>query len=616
MTLSQEMRWLTSVLAAGLVLAVLPGLAAEPKAVADTTPRTASPGYEAFAWGDNYFGQLGNGTSQDDSVPGAVSPGANSQSRWSVLSGGGTFSCGVAADGSAYCWGENDVGQLGNGTTISNGDDSLPAPVLNGANASGGWSFIDGGWNFNCGLGTDGQAYCWGRGTDGQLGDGSATDDSLPTAVVHGQKPAGQPWSSMSVGYGSVCGISGTAAYCWGANGSGELGNGSRSFSPTPSPQAVASNRAWASISVGTSHACAVDTGGSAFCWGQNGSGELGNGLQGSMDDSIPAPVLAGASSGTWTQISAGESTSCGISSDRQLYCWGDNSMGQLGQGGSSTDDTDIPILVSIPDPVVDVRVAELTVCATTATDVYCWGASNSGQTGTGSTASRVFTPTRVASPLFEGLVPRQLAVGSYQVLVLMGPPDNPTPSPAPVLPPSAPREVTAEAGDASASIGWSAPVTPGSFRVSHYLATSSPGGRTCLVNAPALTCEVTGLTNGVAYTFTVKALNGAGWSVPSDPSNAVIPRANAGPSVVITGSREGKRIAISGETKGFGMGGVLEPWLRLAGQSSYSRGATTILVSMDGTFEWSRRTGKRASVYVETPDGEVRSNTVVIPAR
>ena len=188
-------------------------------------------------------------------------------------------------------------------------------------------------------------------------------------------------------------------------------------------------------------------------------------------------------------------------------------------------------------------------------------------------------------------------------------PPVTP-PAPTPADPP---RDVVATAEDASASVSWSAPASSGSFPVSHYLATSTPGAHTCLVTAPALECEITSLTNGTAYTFSVKALTGAGWSATSEPSNAVVPRASAGPSIVITGSRDGRRIEVSGSTTEFGMGGVLNPWMRMPGQSSFTKGAAQILVSMDGTFAWGRRSGKQVSVYVATPDGSLRSNTVMI---
>jgi hypothetical protein len=86
-------------------------------------------------------------------------------------------------------------------------------------------------------------------------------------------------------------------------------------------------------------------------------------------------------------------------------------------------------------------------------------------------------------------------------------------------------------------------------------------------------------------------------------------------PSITITGSRDGDRIAVTGTTTGFGMGGELKPWLRLAGQGSFTQGVATILVSMDGSFEWGRRAWRQVSVYVAAPAGDVRSNTVVYAA-
>lgn len=188
--------------------------------------------------------------------------------------------------------------------------------------------------------------------------------------------------------------------------------------------------------------------------------------------------------------------------------------------------------------------------------------------------------------------------------------------APAPPTPASAPVDVAAVAGDGSASVSWSAPASPGTFPVSHYSAISTPGAHTCLVAAPALTCDVRGLTNGTAYTFTVKALNGAGWSAASAPSLAVTPVAPLSPTITITGSREGSRIVVTGVTTGFGIEAILNPWLRLAGQSAYSPGSAQVLVSMDATFAWGRKTGKKVSVYMQTPDASVRSNAVTIRAR
>jgi len=191
-----------------------------------------------------------------------------------------------------------------------------------------------------------------------------------------------------------------------------------------------------------------------------------------------------------------------------------------------------------------------------------------------------------------------------------------PTPTPAPTFPPTAPQAVIAIAGDASASVAWSAPASRGSFAISTYQVRAAPGGALCLASAQS--CEVPGLVNGTTYTFEVRALNGAGWGPWSTSSDPVTPSAQEDPAtVVITGSRgevHGEPgIIVSGTSTGLGMGTILRPWVRLRGQVAFTQGSAEILVSETGTFAWQRRTGKKATVYVETPDGTVRSKRITI---
>jgi YVTN family beta-propeller protein len=191
----------------------------------------------------------------------------------------------------------------------------------------------------------------------------------------------------------------------------------------------------------------------------------------------------------------------------------------------------------------------------------------------------------------------------------------GPGPAPTPVYPPSAPRDVTATAGDASASVSWVAPADSGSYPITDYQAVASPGGRTCLVAAPSLTCEVSGLTNGTTYTFTVQALNGAGWGAVGGPSNAVTPTTQVVKSIVIAGSRSGgdpRRVEVSGTTTGL-VGAQVDPWFRFPGQSSYTEGVGVRTVDTAGTFSWSRKTGKK--IYVYFTHGDIKSNTVTIGA-
>ena len=180
---------------------------------------------------------------------------------------------------------------------------------------------------------------------------------------------------------------------------------------------------------------------------------------------------------------------------------------------------------------------------------------------------------------------------------------------PLPSFPPSPPRDVTAVAGDASATVTWAAPANPGSFPVSNYSVTASPGAKTCLTST--LTCEITGLTNGMRYTFTVKALNGAGWSPESAPSNAVTPKATAKPSILIAGSRDGSTIRVDGTTTD--LTGNVTPWVKFPGQTRYTEGTARPVIT-DNAFTWSRRANKKAYVYFA--HDATKSNTVTIATR
>lgn len=233
------------------------------------------------------------------------------------------------------------------------------------------------------------------------------------------------------------------------------------------------------------------------------------------------------------------------------------------------------------------------------------------------------FASTLVAQGSTAGSpLPNPVVRNPFVASIALGstpPPDpGPGPDPAPVYPPSAPTGVTATAGDASAKLSWMAPASSGSFPISQYMATSTPGGRSCLVAAPTLSCDVVGLTNGTPYTFTVKALNGAGWSSESAASNAVTPK-GVDPSprtITISGSRSGVKVIVTGSTTGMSPGAILKPWFRFPGQTAYTEGMAQILVRDEGTFAWERRTGKRTAIYLQTPDGRVKSNTVVIEPR
>ena len=182
--------------------------------------------------------------------------------------------------------------------------------------------------------------------------------------------------------------------------------------------------------------------------------------------------------------------------------------------------------------------------------------------------------------------------------------------TPAPT-PPGPPTGMTAVAGDASATLTWSAPASSGSYAVSTYLATSTPGGRTCL--ASALTCEISGLVNGTTYTFSVQALTGAGWGPSSEPSNAVTPVESPVPTIAIEGKRTHRVVSVTGRTTGFGMGALVTPWLKRGAGQPFEQGKD-VLVDERGGFTWSRRVGAPVVLVYFTSD-DVRSNELKLRA-
>jgi len=187
-------------------------------------------------------------------------------------------------------------------------------------------------------------------------------------------------------------------------------------------------------------------------------------------------------------------------------------------------------------------------------------------------------------------------------------------PEPSPSVPPGSTGTPTATAGDRAARVAWTAPTSPGSFPVTSYQVISSPDGATCLTIERS--CEISGLSNGTAYTFSVRALNGAGWGPWSAPSHAVTPVAPERQSVFISGVRDRQPrtsvVTVTGRST-LTPGTTLRPWVRLAGSPGFRQGSAVIVVDDTGSFTWSRRTDRMVTLYVRTPDGSVASNRITI---
>ncbi|MBD0863901.1 protein kinase [Gordonia sp. zg691] len=348
-------------------------------------------------WGDNDTGQLGDGTTTSHTRPVAVNgvSGATAVTTGGYLTGENAYvatSCAIAA-GDAYCWGNNHYGEIGNGTDGAAVNTAVKVGTISDVKA------ISTGWGTTCAVaGTD--AYCWGNNEYGQLGTGGSADPvSVPTKVG-GLGTV----TDVTTAYGTTCAVSDGSAFCWGANDSGQIGDGSTAARSTPVK--VGSLADVTDITIGGYHkssddddpntntstyfhtTCAV-AGGEAYCWGSNAYGQIGDGTA----ETRQAPVKINNLSGVRT-ISTDWGTTCAVSEDKG-FCWGDDDRSQLGSTGGSVK---IPREVSTLTDVTSISTGNGTSCAMSAGSVHCWGFNNDGQIGDGSSgesANRT-TPTKL----------------------------------------------------------------------------------------------------------------------------------------------------------------------------------------------------------------------------
>ena len=351
-------------------------------------PAAADTNGPAYGWGRNDFGQIGDGnTGTNTNVPTAVSGGLT----FTQMSSSDGTTCGLAAGGAAYCWGYNGQGQLGDGNIGT--DTDVPTAVSGGLT----FTWLSTGGRTTCGVAAGGAAYCWGYNNYGQLGDGNTgTDTNVPTAVSGGLTFR---QISSAAGASATCGlVSGGAAYCWGANNYGQLGDGNTG-TDTNVPTAVSGGLTFTQISSGWLFACGVASGGAAYCWGYNNYGNLGDGNTGT-DTNVPTAVSGGL---TFTQISAGSGLwACGVASGGAAYCWGYNNYGQLGDGNTGTD-TNVPTAVSggLTFTQISADSGYDTSCGVASGGAaYCWGYNNYGQLGDGNTGTDTNVPTAVSGGL------------------------------------------------------------------------------------------------------------------------------------------------------------------------------------------------------------------------
>lgn len=330
----------------------------------------------ARCWGANQYGQLGDGTTTDSNVPVAV----DGLDRATMIAPGGIHNCVLIADGTVECWGLNQFGQLGDGTNAAH---STPVPVPDLTGISRGPRMASG-LTHTCALRPDGSARCWGQHNVGQLGAGSIPWGyrSTPTDVV-GLADA----LDLSAGHTHTCAtLANGTVKCWGQNYHYMLGDGTTEIKrDTPVPVLAESGSVLhgvMTIAAGMYHTCALIADGTVKCWGDNYYGQLGDGTTTPVRSS--PWQIAGLSN--VVALSAGASHTCAIVADGTGRCWGRNDRGMVGDGVTYDLQKRSPVPVyGLTDAVAIAATGEWSSCALIANGgVRCWGGNMNGQFGTG----------------------------------------------------------------------------------------------------------------------------------------------------------------------------------------------------------------------------------------
>ncbi len=321
-------------------------------------------------WGDNEYGQLGNGTTTGSTTPVDV---VDLDTIVVAIAVGESHTCALTNAGAVKCWGRGDSGQLGDGILD---DSARPVDVVG---LSSGVTAISAGYDHSCAVTAGGGVKCWGGNEYGHLGDGTLDDRSTPVDV----DGLSSGVADIGSGLWLNCALTTTGGVkCWGLGGDGQLGNGDDE--PSLSPVNVSGlTTGVTSIAVGALHVCALTTGGGVKCWGNGVNGQLGNG----NDENSLTPVdVSGLTSGV-ALLNAGDSHSCVLTSDGDAKCWGFNGSGELGNGATAPKETTPVDVLGLGDDVTLLSLGSDHSCALTSTGgLQCWGANEFGELGNGTT--------------------------------------------------------------------------------------------------------------------------------------------------------------------------------------------------------------------------------------
>ncbi len=361
--------------------------------------------HDGTVWcsGSNDQGQLGLGVASTMNSPTPMQvrdSNAELIADATAVGAGREHACAIRKNGTVWCWGINQSGQLGNNVAFPMPPNPPPVPspfAVQVVQANGqpitGMVSVDASRDHTCALDNTGAVWCWGSNSSNSLGDGTTTNRSTAAPVLAAAGGAAFTGASelQVSSYGASCVRVGADEWCWGYNGDGEFGDGTRTNRPVPSKVVSTS-----SFSLGVSHACWVNADSTVSCAGWGGHGRLGNGTGPSYDEGdvlMPVTVLQSLGGPPLTGIAkvAAGGFSCAIAVDGQAYCWGDDAYGQTGTGTGSTVPAQLVLRDGTPLIGIDAITAKWTHGCVHTVDgaLRCWGRNLEGELGDGTYLNR-----------------------------------------------------------------------------------------------------------------------------------------------------------------------------------------------------------------------------------
>ncbi len=356
-----------------------------------------------WAWGYNYYGQLGDGTKANKSSPVQVLLPAG-VSKFTAMAAGKYHSLALTADGKLWAWGYNDDGQLGDGTNIDKSSpvEITPAGVSFTAVAAGAWHSLA--------LAADGKIWAWGYNGYGLFGDGDTVDSLIPKQVP---LPAGvSKFTTVAAGYEFSLALADDGTlWAWGKNESGQLGDGSNvdKSSPVQVPLPAGVSK-FTAMAAGAYHSLGLADNGTLWAWGNNSDGRLGDGSNVGKSSPVQVPLPAGVSK--FTAVAGGYNHSLALADDGTFWAWGYNNKGQLGDG--TIIDKRSPVQVPLPSGVSGFTVLAAggyhSLALTPDGTLWTWGNNTYGRLGDGTTVDKS-SPVQTKGPDGNGCLDLRLAI-------------------------------------------------------------------------------------------------------------------------------------------------------------------------------------------------------------